>query len=396
MINKKNTNPKNSFINKKIMILGAGEIQVPLIKEAGKLGCKVYVIDKNSKAPGIKFCNKFFKVSTNDKKEILKIAKKIAIDGIVTNSDYPVRTVAYISKKLNLNGPSENLAEITTNKYMQRNLLKKKKIPVPKFFRGRGRNKLSFLFNKKLFPLIVKPTDSSGSRGISLAKNFKEYKIAIENALQHSNNNEIIVEEFLIGREFSVEVLIQNKKINIISVTEKKVVDTKGKSFVEERHIIPAKVTRAELSSIINLTKKAIAALQANTCAAHVEILLNKNGPYIIEIASRLGGDYITSDLVPLSSGINMLENIIRLSLGIQIDILKTKSQYAGIQFIYSDNYDLVSMHLEKIINNDNLIRVVKGKNKSKEIVKSSLDRMGYYICKGNNRKDLSKILEYN
>ena len=161
--------------------------------------------------------------------------------------------------------------------------------------------------------------DSSGSRGISLVRNIDEYKIGLDHALMFQSSD-IIVEEFLIGKEYSLEVLIQNRKINIISITEK-TIDTKGKSFVEERHIIPAKLNKKQIKLITNLANEALNALRANECAAHIEIMLTNKGAYIIEIASRLGGDYITSDLVPLSTGVNMLENIIRLCLGIDIEV---------------------------------------------------------------------------
>lgn len=386
----------NFFNSKKIMILGAGEMQVPLIKEAIDLGCKVHAIDKNKEAPGFEYCANSYKISTNNKEEILQLALNLGIDGIITNSDYPVRTIAYVCNNLNLKGPSEDLAKLTTNKYLQRELFKKNNIPIPYFIKEKDHNKLKLLYSELSFPLIVKPVDSSGSRGVSLVRNIDEYKIGLDHALASSKSNDIIVEEFLIGREFSLEVLIQNRKINIISITEKKTVDTKGKSFVEERHIIPAKLNKNQIKLISDLTNDALNVLKANECAAHVEIILTKKGAYIIEIASRLGGDYITSDLVPLSSGVNMLENIIRLCLGSQIKVLKTKFEHSGIQFIYSDNYDLVNKHLDKIIDSNNLIRLVRGKNKSQKKIESSLDRIGYYICKAKNRKKLLKLLEYN
>ena len=213
--------------NLKIMVLGAGEMQVPLIRAAIDLSCKVYVIDKNKEAPGFKYCSNSYKISTNNKEEILQLALKLGIDGIITNSDYPVRTIAYVCKNLNLKGPTEDLAKLTTNKYLQREVLKKNNIPVPHFVIEKNHNKLKLLCSELTFPLVVKPVDSSGSRGISLVRNIDEYKIGLDHALMFSKSSDIIVEEFLIGKEYSLEVLIQNRKINIISITEKKLLTQK-------------------------------------------------------------------------------------------------------------------------------------------------------------------------
>ena len=110
----------NCFNSKKIMVLGAGEMQVPLIRAAIDLSCKVYVIDKNKEAPGFKYCSNSYKISTNNKEEILQLALKLGIDGIITTPDYPVRTIAYVCKNLNLKGYRRFSNQQLTNIYRER------------------------------------------------------------------------------------------------------------------------------------------------------------------------------------------------------------------------------------------------------------------------------------
>ncbi|MDP4176902.1 MAG: ATP-grasp domain-containing protein [Bacillota bacterium] len=377
---------------KKIMVIGAGEFQVPLIKECKKQGYFVIATDMNSSAEGFKYADVALNIDTLDKELTLKNAIKYKIDGIVTTSDYPVRIVAYVCEKLNLPGLNSSAAEICTNKFLLRECLIKNKIECPKYFVINKESETENVLKNFIYPVVVKPVDSSASRGVQMVNNYEQLIKAYQEALYYSKSDSVIVEEFLEGPEFSVESLTQDGKTFIISITEK---TTNGLPyFVEDRHVIPAKLTEIEEEQIKSEVIKIIPIIGINNSACHTEIKLTKNGVKVIEIGARLGGDYITSDLVPLSTGINMLENIIKISLGLKIKVDKKFNYYAGIQFINSKNYNVVSQHINNLANDASIIRYSIDTNPKDNTLKNSLDREGYYICVMKDRNDLYNKLD--
>ena len=380
---------------KKILVVGAGIVQVPIIKKCKELGLRVIATDVDKNAPGMYFADIALSVDTYDKQATLKVAKQKNIDGIITTSDYPVRTVAYVCKNLGLKGISERAAEICTNKYLLRESLSKNNIPCPKYWKINNNNEVHAIKSEFSYPLIVKPVDSSASRGVTKVNDYIELKDAIKEALTYSKNGNAIIEQFLEGAEYSVESLTQNGKTEIIAITEKTTRGMNNSYFVEDRHVIPANISIKEKQKIESLVLKAIKVIGIDNCGTHTEIKLTRKGPIIIEIGARLGGDYITSDLVPLSTGVNMLENVINISIGCKINIEKTKSNYSGIQFINSGNYNFIKKYLEKIKSKTGYVRSELKEYKNNDL-KNSLDRLGYYICIGNNSEELENILDYN
>lgn len=377
---------------KKIMIIGAGEFQIPLIKECKKQGFFVIATDGNPKAEGFDFSDIALNIDTLDMETTLLKAREYGIDGITTTSDYPVRTVAHVCEKLHLPGLNLAAAEISTNKFLLRECLMKNNIDSPVYYIVHNEIELNNLIGKLEFPLVVKPVDSSASRGVQQVNNSEELTKAYEEALIYSKSGNVIIEEFLEGPEFSVESLTQNGKTNIIAITEK---TTGGfPYFVEQRHVIPATLIESDENQIKEIVNKVINILGINNSACHTEIKLTKKGVRIIEVGARLGGDYITSDLVPLSTGINMLENIIKISLGIDIDIDKKLNNYAGIQFITPDNYDVVLNNIKILKDDSSLVRFkIDDFNKCNKF-NNSTDRLGYYISVSEKRAHLDKTLD--
>lgn len=371
-----------------LLILGAGSMQIPIIKKAKDLGYTTIVVDFDENAPGIKFADKFYNTSTLDKEGVLDIAKKENISGLLTTSDAPVRVVSFVGKKLGIPCMSEKVSEICTNKYLQRLLFSNNGINCPDFILCDPQTDISSL---KKFPYIVKPIDSSASRGVTKVHNQDELTAAIKEAFSYSREGKIIVESFIEGREFSVETLSQDNKTHIVTITEKLTRGEQEGFFVEDTHIQPARISIEEKNLIEKEVIKAIEAIGINNCPTHTEIKINREGAFIIEIACRLGGDYITSDLVPLSTGIDMLENLIRLSVGKEIDTEKKFIAASAVQFLNPDNYNkctnYISTHSKYIIRSE----IEPFQNK---VIKNSTDRLGYIIIQCPDIFKLEKELQ--
>lgn len=369
------------------MILGAGEMQVPVIKRANDMGLATIVVDFDANAPGFVFSKERIVVSTNDFESILKIAKDRQIDGILTTSDYPVRVVAKVARHLGLKAMSEKVAELCTNKYLQRSFFKENGIRTPCF---RQIESLEDLLHIDHFPSIIKPIDSSASRGVKKVNNRQELDSQYRVAMSFSKMSKVIVEDYIEGREYSVEGLSQNGITHIIAITEKTTLGEEHGYFVEDNHLIPAQVTEEEERLIKAEVLNAIGKMGIDNCPTHTEVKLNEQGAFIIEIACRLGGDYITSDLVPLATGIDMLEALIKTSMGDAVDPLPSISKVASIQFLNTKNYDRCCEFVKNA--SEHIIRS-EVKNYHANVITSSMNRMGYILLQTNTIDEMNKTL---
>jgi len=373
--------------NKKLLILGASEIQLPIILRAKELGYFTIVADYNPKAIAFAFADKQLIISTNDIPALIKVAKDNNIDGVLTTSDYPVRSVAHICNELGLSGLTIKSAELCTDKYLLRQHLAKNQFLVPKFQIIESRESINGI---DFFPCVIKPVDSSGSRGVQKVHTLSELFDAYELSMQYSNSDSVIVEEFIDGEEFSVETLTQNGVTTIVAITAKTVLGEKGIYFVEDKHVIPANISNEDESAISETVIKVINSLDLGNSPTHTELKISSKGIFIIEIGARLGGDFITSDLVPLATGVDMLGNAINIALNKKIDTSNTIKKYSGIQFITTENYKLAENFLK--VKNPLVVKYLIKPYKDVQL-KSSFDRLGYFIVQANSREQLNKTL---
>jgi carbamoyl-phosphate synthase large subunit len=370
------------------MIIGAGTMQVPVIERASQMGHFVISIDIDENAPGNKYCNTSLKIDTHDLFSISEAAIENNIDGILTTSDYPVRSVAYVSRKMGLHGLTEQAAQLCTDKYLLRKHLSKHGFRVPGFLII---NEYKSLTAELTFPLIVKPVDSSGSRGVNKINYLNQLKEAFNYAKSFSSSGKVIIEEFIEGREFSVETLTQDHLTHVIAITEKTVEGKNSDFFVETRHVIPAAITDQEYCLISSYVTEVLKSIGLNDSSGHTEVKLYNKEVWIIEIGARLGGDYITSDLVPLSTGVDMLENIIRISLGLRIDPIHKHSSFAGIQFADSNNYYKIKAFIKK---QHSSLKKYHMEEFREIALENSLCRLGYFIVSSSDLGELLDLLD--
>jgi carbamoyl-phosphate synthase large subunit len=377
----------------RILLLGASEIQLPSILKAKELGHTVLVADFNPEAPGLACADIPLHISTNDTEAVLAAARKYQIDGIATTSDFPVRTIAAVGAKLGLCVLSEEAAKICTDKYLQRERMVATGLPTPWFFRLEADAEINSA-EVRSWPAIVKPVDSSASRGVSRIDTETEYESAVALARKNSRCGAIIVEEYICGREFSVEVLCRDGLAHIIAVTAKTTVGEDGRFFVETRHVIPADIPAEDEAEIRFAVCRAVSACGLNNSAAHAEVKLSPRGPILIEMAARLGGDYITSDLVPLATGVDMVKAVLEIALGKSISTVQSVGRFAGIQFITPQNYEAAAVQIRKLASDRRLIRSQILPKPEHAVLQSSMDRLGYWIVAAETRQELLPLLE--
>lgn len=375
---------------KKIVIIGANEFQLPLVEKINELGYESHVIAWEEGAIAKNIAYKFYPISITEKDKILDICREIGADAILTaGSDLAVCTVNYVAKRLGLIGNSEECTMVSTNKYMMRNRFAEYEIPSPCFFRVASEE---YNIGDMEFPLIVKPTDRSGSRGITKVTKQEELNNAIKVAKSESFDKEVLIEEYVDGNEYSIETISFEGSHQLLNITQK--FTTGSPHFIETMHLQPAVNLEIDVQKIEEITFKALDALGIQYGASHTELKVSSDGQIkIIEIGARMGGDYIGSHLVHLSTGYDFLKAIIDVSLGIKPEQYNRQHKaFALVKFIFGIK-DQEQLH-EIEQDHSDLIYEIGRIEVSDQAIMSSTDRYGHYMLTIKDKGTLHKMLK--
>ncbi|WP_270512531.1 ATP-grasp domain-containing protein [Holdemanella biformis] len=374
-------------MNKKLMILGASILQLPAIEKAKEMGLDVVVVDMNPDAVGFNVPGIEKEIiSTIDIQAVISAAKSHKIDGIMTlATDMPMRTVAAVAKEMNLIGIDEETALKATNKAEMRKALQLNNVPIPKFYVVSNKEEYKEVVKQFNVPFIVKPADSSGSRGIFEVKDIHNEDLIIEAyeyCHPYSRVGDVVVEEYMEGPEVSVETLTVNGECHVIQITDK--LTTGAPHYVEMGHSQPTMLSKEISEQISKVAKAANKAIGIKNGPSHTEIIVTKEGPKIVELGARLGGDNITTHLVPLSTGVNMVECCIKIALGEIPDIKKKWNKGSAIR--YFEQHAGVIDSIEGVdkaeeIDGVQQISIVHGVGEEVTEINSSGERMGFVIA---------------
>ena len=321
-------------MKKRLAIIGASYLQKPLVLKAQQMGFDTHVFAWEEGAVCRDLANQFYPISITDKKAILDVCKELNISGVVSiASDLASVTVNHLADRLGLIGNSIECTSVTTNKYLMRRRLRVAGIACPEFVKC-TQAEASETLNLLNYPVIVKPVDRSGSRGVSLVEKASKLSQAIDYACRESLSGEAIIEEYISGREISVEAISWQGRHYILQYTDK---DTTGAPhYVEKAHHQPAYLTQCETNSVSEMVLNALDALGIDYGASHTEIRFDSNGnPFIIEVGARMGGDFIGSDLVELSTGYDFVRGVIEVATGSFSEPVISKRGHSGIHYVY-------------------------------------------------------------
>lgn len=381
--------------NGNILVFGAGKLQAPIISTAKELGYFVISIDPDINAFGKKISDKFFAVNKEDYKKTLEIATKYKIKGVISSAtDKPLILMARIAKELNLCFPTLESIKNTIDKGQLKKVLSNTRLIHPK---GNVFSQQSLPDVENLtFPLIIKPTKSSGSRGVFLCDNKKDYFNYLKPAFFDSQG-EILIEEYIEGDEISVEAIVFNGVVHIFQVTDK--TTTPPPHNVEISHAQPSIYKNLFLEKIKEYLQLLIDELKIDNCALHPEFKIRDNSIYLIELGPRLGGDYITSKLVPLSTGMKIEKEVVKMATGAKINKINSLERAVIIKYFCFKPNVLIKSELNQnyILKKHPEIYAIefnlkKGNYTPK--IKNSLDRYGYFIVVSKSMNSLKKTVD--
>ena len=378
------------------MIVGASVLQLPAILKAKEMGLYVGVVDYNPKAIGIQYADKYYNASTMDEDAVLAAAVDFHPDGIMTlATDMPMRGVAKVSDKLKLHSISYDTAVKATDKYEMIKAFHLHDVPSPWYFVIDSFEELKTLDGKISFPCIIKPTDNAGSHGVAKADSFQELSELYEYSRASSRHGKVIVEEYLDGPEVSVEIMVVREEVHILQITDK--ITTGAPHFVEMGHTQPSQLSEDVQKAIKDVAIAACKVIGINKGPAHVEMRVTSRGPVMIELGARMGGDNITTHLVPLSTGIDMVRTTIEVALGEAPDITQSLQCGSAIRYFEAPFGTIMAIDGVEDANKISGVRQItftKGIGDESTPIECSNDRIGFIIAQGATADAAAKICE--
>ena len=376
---------------KKLLVLAAGILQVPIIKRAREMGYYVIAADGNPNAVGLQYADKQICANITSEEEMVAIAKQEQIDGVIHPcSEVSMNVMGRIHDELNLSGVSRKQAVVATNKHLMREAFKKGDAPSPISILAKSAEDAWEQFMAMPGDAILKPSRNSGSRGIAKVSKgsngvsevskedfYKLYDIALE----ESRDNSVLIEQFIEGPEFSVDIIVCEGKVNVLTVTDNKT--TEAPHFVELGHNQPSCFPEETVALIKDAAVRGVKALGVDKCACHAEVKVQDGKAYLMEIGARMGGDFISTVLTRLSTGIDMVAAAIDCALNIEPDLTpKAAPQGVCIRYFCPKPGKLVSISNTEVLDDPRVHEWEIYHQVGDEIpeVTSSLCRSGHVI----------------
>lgn len=300
---------------KKIMILGAGVYQVPLIKTAKRLGIYSIVVSIPGSYPGFPLADKVYYEDTTDYEKVLEIARDEQIDGIVTaGTDVAVITIGKVCDELKLCGLSFEAAKVAANKFLMKSKYEAHGVRTAKFREiPLNADDVPSRVSALNFPLIFKSVDSSGSRGIVRVDTEADFDAAIRNVKENTRSDYYLVEEFIEGEEFGAQAFVYRGEVSFILPHGDYVF--KGDTGVPIGHFAPYDLAPSVIEDAREQLAAAIRAMGLDNCAINADFILKDGKTYVLEIGGRSGATCL-AELVSIYYGFDYYEKILRCALG--------------------------------------------------------------------------------
>jgi biotin carboxylase len=383
-------------MRKHILFFNATYVKKELtLKTAKDLGLKVSVVGPKLPDWSKPYVDRFIEANTYDIDQTLSVLRTIynedPFDGVITFWDRDVEPVAHTAAEFNLPGSPKHAAARARNKALMRQIFKEKGVPHPKFVHiSSSWEELQQAAKEVGYPLIYKPVGASASKGVLKVESQEQLRDAWETMMKYATpendkmftfyRDEYLVEEFMMGKEISVEGVVAKGKIHIAGATEKW---AHHENFTEYQHAFPARLPEDIMQEIIEVTKAGIEAMELDNCGFHAELMVTEKGCKIVEIAGRLGGDFITTHLVPLAYGIDITRANILTALGEDFDFTPTKKKGACVRFLLAEKEGTVTewIGIEKVKEMPGVIDFVVEKKVGDTVLLPPHKFMDFRLC---------------
>ncbi len=388
------------YKGKTLLIVGGGLLQIPIIETAKSMGLVVVVGDMNPDSPGFKIADKKILMSTKDIEGMVREAKKFVqvdpIHAVITAGTDASMTVAAVANALGLLGLRYVDAEACSNKVKMRKRLKEHNVPIPNFAEvwsiADARDALSYL----KFPLVMKPSDNMGARGVIKVNNLEELHQAFKHSKKFSPTGEMILEEYMKGPELSVDAISYFGKIKMTGIADR--IIEREPFFIETGHTMPSQLSKKILDEVEDVMKQGMKALGINLGVGKGDIKVTDTGVKVGEIAARLSGGFMSAYTYPYSTGVNLNKAAIQIAFGDEPEeLIETKNLVSIERAIIASPGKIVSITgVDEASEIDSVNHVFMG-SKVGDIINeptNNIEKSGHVIITSESLEKAEKIFE--
>lgn len=388
------------FLAKTLLIISGGIEAVVGIQLAKKMGLFIVVSDGSPYAPGFKYADDTIIASTYDVKETVQKAKQYhktvrKIDGAMCiASDVPL-TVASVAKELNLPGIPIEVAELAMDKIAMKKKFKTDGLPIPDFIEIHGYDELANTVENWGYPIVIKPVDSRGARGVLKLTEKVDLQWAWNHSKKNSPTGRVMLEKYLKGPQISTEAIILNGIGYPVGFSDRnyEFEDKFSPFIIENGGGFPSNIAPNDQDSISEMAINAGLSMGITNGIAKGDMVLTKNGPKVIEIAARLSGGWFSTDQIPLGLGIDLIGSAIKLALGEKVnekELLPKFHKGVAIRYFFPKPGIIKEIKVSKKYENVDWVHRVGFFVKSGDMIEEVTNhtkRAGFVITKGKTRE---------
>ena len=381
---------------KKLLILGAGIYQVPLIKKAKQMGLYTIVASYRGAYPGLAYADEAWEVDTRDSKELLACAREARIDGALTaGTDVAVRSLGVICEALGLPGISEQSAKVVTDKALMKEAFVKGQVATPMAYKVTSLDEAVKAFASIGGLALIKAVDSSGSRGITKVEKVEDIKAAWASARKVSKTDYLLVEEFVDAHEIGVDGFISDGEIKFM-LPHDKFTHTVDNVTIPAGHMFPFDCSAELEAEILRQMQLAVDATGLNNCAVNADVLVTGDKAYILEIGGRSGATCIP-ELISIYGDFDYYKAMIMNALGEPPKLAFGKSTACMGKLLFADKGGTITTIDEVQIDELRLsgadISLDYSIGAKVEAVRDGTSRIGQVIMQTSDVKVLDEIL---
>jgi biotin carboxylase len=384
-------------MNKRILVVGAGTYQLPIIKDAKTMGCEVIAVDGDPQAPGLVLADIAKAVDLRDADGCLQVAKEYSIDGVVSiATEVAIESVAYVAEVLGLPGIYTKVAAAVTDKVLMRQCLVNAGIPCPRFTAAIDLEQARAAACDIGYPLVIKPVDNAGSRGVSKVDAPEQLDAAFVSALDFSRKKVVIVEEFMEGIEATVEALSYAGETEVLAISDKYHVPFPHCVAVSLNY--PPYFSEDIQREIRDVVVKSINALGVDCGPTHTEVMVTRTGVKMVEVAARGGGFKVFSDVISLASGVDAVRATLMMALGQRPDFKPRFQRGVVLRFFNPQREG----NLRQIIGVEEARKmpgvfdlvIEKSPGDAIRTITADGERPGYFIASADDRQAVMKLAD--
>lgn len=347
---------------KKVLLLGGAMHQIAAILKAKELGYYTITCDYLPDNPGHRYSDEYHNVSTTDKEGVLKLARKLRIGGIVAyGSDPAAPTAAYVAENMGLPTSPYRSVEILTRKDLFRSFLAEHGFKVPSFGSYTCYEDALSDIGRLKFPAMVKPVDSSGSKGVVKVSDICELKAAVEEALSYSRQGRFIVEEFIVkkGYQISGDGFSVDGKLVFTSFGNELYSGKGTRDYVALGEFWPCLLSDELQRKVHDELQRLVTALEMRSSAYNIEVILDeRDDVYILEMGPRNGGSYIPQ-LIQYATGVDTVEYTIKAAVGEDcrgLEMKPTRGYWSNYVILSTQSGRFKGIWFDSVFKRDNLV----------------------------------------